>query len=902
MHAGHGGVDCEVAALGDAAEDALEGVLEDAAVVGLALLEGMFGEFALGDVDAGALVAENVAGLVTEDVGVEQDPEGVAVLVAEPGLEVVDPVVLGEQLQEAVPVRGVGVDLGGDVGDGGDHLGRGGVAVHTGEGGVDAAEPAVGGGLVDAVDGAFEDGAVLRLAVAKRLLGAFELGDIEHHAFERFEFSVGGEDALALLGDPDLLVGAGLYAVDEPVGSVCSQAALDLAPDLVALRWRKNIGEADTAGEEIAAGDTEQGLAPVADELDGPVPVVGAAVGDAGEVGDERAPAAFLLPQRLLGLFALGDVLGEADQADDGAGLLVEDGDEAGRKDAESDGGEQVLFDDDGAARLHTLAVLGDDLVRYLGREDVVRGVGAGAEQRDGHVVLEGAVVDAFVDETAVGFDAGGEDGVAGVLDDFAQAGFALADGVRGGALGGDVGDDGQAHRLLADGDVASGERADEDGAVLAAEAGVDPVEVAAALADVADGNGAGGVAPEAEFLGGAADDLGAGVSEKAFELLVDLEEDAAGAGGEADGVGNQQEDPGEALLALEQGGFGLPAFGDVAAVQDDAADAGVVQPAHPDGLDGHPMPVLMAVPVFDAVGDAGAAGDRLVEDRLCCGVVVGVDQAGPVDADEFGGGESKDGFDGAVGGEDGAGGVDDEGEVAGVEQEPLEAVFAFAQRGFGLFALGDVEDHDDPIAEGIGGVDQSALEQHIDDGAVLATVCRLDGGRAIGGGSAVEGSAGAFEGIVILVEEPWGAPDEFLCGVAEELNDAVVDAADGAFVEDGDADRCGEEEAAHLLFAASQGFLGFPFGVQSRQFTLGAQLLFAGEGGGRFVGLLAVADEAGDEETDDADDGTAGEDVAERFVGPVAEGGDAGWGALAGQWEEAAQPAVGGEPVPEQT
>jgi hypothetical protein len=73
VHAGHGGVDCEVAALGDAAEDALEGVLEDAAVVGLALLEGMFGEFALGDVDAGALVAENVAGLVTEDVGVEQD-------------------------------------------------------------------------------------------------------------------------------------------------------------------------------------------------------------------------------------------------------------------------------------------------------------------------------------------------------------------------------------------------------------------------------------------------------------------------------------------------------------------------------------------------------------------------------------------------------------------------------------------------------------------------------------------------------------------------------------------------------------------------------------------------------------------------------------------------------------
>src|ERR1700733_6832062 len=73
------------------------------------------------------------------------------------------------------------------------------------------------------------------------------------------------------------------------------------------------------------------------------------------------------------------------------------------------------------------------------------------------------------------------------------------------------------------------------------------------------------GIAPEAQFHGGAADNFAAGKTGEAEKIIVHFEEAAVCLGGNGDGVGAETECFGEFFFGDEQFFFGVFTVGDVA-------------------------------------------------------------------------------------------------------------------------------------------------------------------------------------------------------------------------------------------------------------------------------------------------------------------------------------------------
>ena len=186
--------------------------------------------------------------------------------------------------------------------------------------------------------------------------------------------------------------------------------------------------------------------------------------------------------------------------------------------------------------------------------------------------------------------------------------------------------------------------------------------------------------------------------------------------------------------LRLERGAFLLgPLAGrDIADVEDDAADDGIVHPVDAHNFEVHPVAELVAATVLDPVGDAGG-GEGAGEGTGGGGGVRGVDQREAVAAEQLLRVVAQDGLERAADGEVGAAGVDHGDDVVGVLDEALEAMLALAGGRLRVFALGD-------LLEGAVEVEQPAggIPCGLDDGEEVAD-------RAVGGIAAVLATAGGL-------------------------------------------------------------------------------------------------------------------------------------------------------------
>ena len=184
-----------------------------------------------------------------------------------------------------------------------------GVAGDPREGGIHVENLAVGVGDEDRLAGLF-DGAGQPFALA---FGAFARGDVGDEAFKGDDLALRVVDAFALFPDPAGFAGARRDLVFHLEPAVRAQDALPGGPDQFAVGGQDevvvgNLAVADQVFRRVAG----EVLAPLADELHGPVAVVPAAVGHAGQVGQQRDVAPPALPQFVEGELALGDVAEDA--------------------------------------------------------------------------------------------------------------------------------------------------------------------------------------------------------------------------------------------------------------------------------------------------------------------------------------------------------------------------------------------------------------------------------------------------------------------------------------------------------------------------------------------------------------------------------------------------------------
>ncbi|HQF39831.1 MAG TPA: hypothetical protein PK322_12000 [Opitutaceae bacterium] len=776
--------------------------------------------------------------------------------------------------------------------------------MHAGHGGVDGEVTALRGAAEDALEGGLEDAAIVGLAGAQRLLGALELGDVDDDALKGEEQADRVEDSLALFGDPDLAVGARGDPVVEPVGGAGREAALHLVPDgLALLRWN-DVREQRLAAEEIVLlGDAEQIPATGADELDRPLPVVGATVRDAGEILHEGGPAALFLLQRLIGEHPVGDVLECACEMAD-LPVRVDLWPDARLKVARTaDRGIGAVDEDLGLGRVDGGAERGGELFAVVGMDEA----GVFRERRRGLCGLEVEEPEHLLRPVAVvGRDIQIPTSDAGVFLGGFETGFAAAQGLLG---------------TLALGDIAAVQHDAVDGGVVQPigahrlevhpRAVLVPHAVFDSQGDPRGGTGALQVGGGGDPIIGmdvveavAAESLRRREAEHGLDRTVDRAVDSGAVDHEEEVVGVAQQ-PLEPFLAVAQRLLGTLLFGHVASETEQADHQSLIGAedwhefggeeaealrCHQPLFDFDHAPSRHALPVLPDQG--GRRLGREEVGRSLCAVAEGrhrqaqaLDRLVDVLVDKA------------------SVGLDSHGEdhVAGVVERLAQAGLAAPDGGLGLLGGGDVHDRHRAGAVGVGGIDQGALQQYVDEGAVFAAVHCFDPRRRVEVGGLVECASDLLIRGVVGIEQPGAVADQFVGGVAEEFGVALVDAADDPVVDDGDAHRGGLEKAAHLQFALPQGSLRGVLGSQVRQLGLGAELLLARERGRRHRNLLVVEAEASDEKADEDDDDAAAKGEAEGVLKPVVGGGGAFGGLARSQGQPTGMPAKVGERVPTQ-